>query len=65
MPTNVAGVVFVDDSGGGANIVQTNSTLLATFLDLFRAGGSFLWDDGDTMGQLIKGKRIGAKSNNG
>ena len=65
MPTNVAGVVFTDDTGGGANVVQTNSATLATFLDLFRTGGSFLWNDGDLMGQLIKGKRIGAKSNNG
>jgi hypothetical protein len=65
MPTPVAGVVFTNDEGGGANVVQTNSATLATFLDHFRAGGAFLWNDGDKMGQLIKGKRIGAKSNNG
>lgn len=65
MPTPAAGVVFVDASGGGANVVQTNSALLATFLDHFRAGGAFLWNDGDKMGLLLKGKRIGAKSNNG
>lgn len=65
MPSPAVGVVFVNDSGGGANTVQTNSVLLNAFLDNFRVGGDFLWNDGDKMGLLLKGKRIGAKSNNG
>lgn len=64
-PTNVAGVVFVSDSGGGANVVQTNSAFLATYFDLFRAGGGFMISDGEKANLIIKGKRIGAKSNNG
>lgn len=65
MPTPAIGIVFENDSGGGANTVATSSTTLATFLDNFRVGGNFMFNDGDKMGLLVKGKRIGAKSNNG
>lgn len=64
-PTPTALVVFVADSGAAANQVNTGSTFLQDYFDNFRAGGGFLISDGEKANQVLVGKRISAKNNNG
>ena len=64
-PTPVAGVVFQAASGAAANQVAVTSTFLSDYFDNFRAGGGFLISDGEKAGDILVGKRISAKNNNG
>lgn len=64
-PINTAGVVFIGTSGASANQVATTSTAIQNYADNFRTAGAFLISDGEKLNQVLVGKRISAKSNNG
>jgi len=64
-PVPTVGVVFVGASGASANQVQVNSTEIQAYFDNFRTSGGFLISDGEKANQVLVGKRISAKNNNG
>lgn len=64
-PVPTVGVVFVGASGAAANQVQVNSTQIQAYADNFRTSGGFLISDGEKLNQVLVGKRISAKNNNG
>jgi hypothetical protein len=64
-PINTVGVVFVGTSGASANQVATTSTQIQNYADNFRTAGGFLISDGEKLNQVLVGKRISSKSNNG
>lgn len=64
-PKNGVGIVFVGTSGASANQVATQSATLTTYANLFRTAGAFLISDGEKLNQVLVGKRISSKSNNG
>lgn len=64
IPTPVPGI-FVGPSGASANQVDVTDLDLQAYADNFRTAGQFLISDGEKLDQLLVGKRISAKNNNG
>lgn len=64
-PDPTAGLVFVGPSGKSANQVNVASMELQAYFDNFRTTGGFLISDGEKANQVLVGKRISAKNNNG
>ena len=64
IPAPVIGI-FQGASGPSANIVDIGDTDLGTYADLFKAAAECYISDGEDLDEMMSGKRISAKSNNG
>jgi len=64
IPAPVIGI-FQGASGPSANIVDIGDTDLGTYADLFKTGGEAFISDGEDLDEMMSGKRISAKSQNG
>lgn len=64
-PVTTPGVVWQAASGAAANQVAVSSTEIQNYFDNFRTTGGFLISDGEKANQVLVGKRISAKNNNG
>jgi hypothetical protein len=53
------GVVYLDTTGPNRNIVKTNSTELAAYLDNFEAAAFEISDGEHSAGNILRGKRSG------
>jgi len=57
--------IFMDVTGPGANQVDVTDTDVLDYVALFQAAGKCYISDGETALQIVSGKRISAKNNNG
>lgn len=65
-PVSAGGTnLFIGTSGASANQVNTQQATLQAYADNFRTAGGFLISDGEKLDQVLVGKRISAKNNNG
>ena len=64
IPAPIIGV-FVTPTGNGSNVINGAHAAIATYRDLFIAGGNAFISDGENVTELKGGKRIHSKSNRG
>ena len=64
VPAPVIGA-FLDIVGPGANQIDVTDVAVLAYVGLFAAGGKCFISDGETVLNIVSGKRISAKSNNG
>lgn len=58
--------IFVASSGAGAEIIDTADVAVVALRDLFIADPPTIFlSDGESMGQLVKGKRVHRRNSNG
>jgi len=56
---------FVAASGPSANVCNVGATIVTDYVANFGTGGDFFVSDGQSLGSLLRGKRVSAKNNNG
>lgn len=64
VPAPVIGA-FVNTTGPSANVVNIAATVVTDYAANFMTTGGWFVSDGESLGTVLKGKRISAKNNNG